>query len=92
MASNHIVIPTTTPLGSQLSGVVNSMGSANSALNRIAAIVATYNADYVSMAADFGFTGANAATNMQTVVTLMGSALANGVNQADFVNAMNRLG
>lgn len=92
MASNHLVIPTTTPLGAQLSSVIGSMRQANSNLNALAAIVGTYNADYVSMAADFGFTGANAATNMQAVVVLLTAVLTNAINQVDFVTAINRLG
>ena len=91
MASNHIEIGTTTRLGSQLRQALDTSRVAYNAMNQMASVITQYNGDYAAMAADFGITGANAATQMQAIVTLSAAGWAN-MSQAGFVDMINKLG
>ena len=72
MASQHINIPTTTRNGQRIQQLVDELGQAVYDAKRLADIIASYGGDYTTMAADFGFTGANAVTNCTTAVALLG--------------------
>ena len=72
MASQHINIPTTTRNGQRIQSLVDELGQAVYDAKRLADIIASYGGDYTTMAADFGFTGANAIAQCTATVVLLG--------------------